>query len=218
MEQERHHHLVLENSYVRAYFVEIPAHESTLHHRHDFPYLSVGPGGPDAAAGLTSGSAADRGAGGAHVGYTAAGFSHAVSNSGDQPLRNVAIELLLPQGAVRNRCEAVVPVRQPQYCSNHTPPGWPVIYPLFETDEVLVESWDFDPDITTPPWPERSDLLLAGLVGVSVAAESGIDSGNVLRGGLLWIPAGSKPVFNTGPDSGGHFIAITFKDSKPRGL
>ncbi len=45
MEQEHHHHLEFENSYVRVFFVEIPAHESTLFHRHDFPYLSVPPTG-----------------------------------------------------------------------------------------------------------------------------------------------------------------------------
>src|SRR5690242_15324413 len=49
MEQEHHHHLEFENSYVRVFFVEIPAHESTLFHRHDFPYLSVPPTGADAA-------------------------------------------------------------------------------------------------------------------------------------------------------------------------
>src|SRR5689334_22682232 len=45
MEQEHHHHLEFENSYVRVFFVEIPSHESTLFHRHDFPYLSVPPTG-----------------------------------------------------------------------------------------------------------------------------------------------------------------------------
>src|ERR1700746_2111982 len=49
MEQEHHHHLEFENSYVRVFFVEIPAHESTLFHRHDFPYISVPPTSADAA-------------------------------------------------------------------------------------------------------------------------------------------------------------------------
>src|SRR5258708_39528294 len=36
---EQHHHLVLENSYVRVYTVIVPARESTLLHRHDEDYF-----------------------------------------------------------------------------------------------------------------------------------------------------------------------------------
>ena len=68
--------------------------------------------------------------------------------------------------------------------------------------------------ITTPPWDDRADILLASLSGVSVTASGGIDSANALKGGLLWIPAGSKPIFKTAPAGDGHFIAITFR-SRP---
>ena len=103
MEQEHHHHLEFENSYVRVFFVEIPAHESTLFHRHDFPYISVPPTGADAAMPLPPG-AAGQAPGLPMVGYSPGNFSHTVSNSRDFPLRNVAIEFLKPQGTVRNGC------------------------------------------------------------------------------------------------------------------
>ena len=108
MEQEHHHHLEFENSYVRVFFVEIPAHKSTLFHRHDFPYLSVSPTGADAAMPPPPGRAGQR-TGLPMVGYSPGNFSHAVSNSRDFALRNVAIELLRPQQNVRNRCEQVAP-------------------------------------------------------------------------------------------------------------
>lgn len=216
IKEEYHHHLVFENSYVRIYFVEIPAHESTLLHRHDFPYISIPPGGADAVE-PPSGAAQQPAMRGPRVGYMAGGFSHAVNNPSDRPLRNVAIELLRPQGTVRNRCAEAVRGQPHEDCVMPPPSsaGATSHYPVFESDEILVEYWDLAPNVTTPPWDDRLDLLVAGLTGVSITADSGIDSANAVEGGLLWIPASSKPVFKTTPERGGHFIVITFKDSKP---
>ena len=214
MEQEHHHHLEFENSYVRVFFVEIPAHESTLFHRHDFPYLSVPPTGADAAMPPPPGPLG-QGAGLSMIGYSPGNFSHTVSNSRDFALRNVAIELLRPQGNVRNRCAQALRDRPKENC-NVPKPGAAVSAihaPLFETDELLVEAWHIANNVTTPPWDNRTDILLASLSGVSVTASGGVDSVNALKGGLLWLPAGSRPVFKTALASDGRFIAITFKDS-----
>jgi hypothetical protein len=214
MEQEHHHHLEFENSYVRVFFVEIPAHESTLFHRHDFPYLSVPPTGADAAM-LQPPGPPRQGTGLPMVGYSPGNFSHAVSNSRDFALRNVAIELLRSQGTVRNRCAQAVRDQPKENCNIPEPTaGVPTTHaPLFETDELLVEAWHIASNETTPPWDDRADILLASLSGVSVTASGRISSASALKGGLLWLPAGSKPVFRTAPETDGHFIAITFKDS-----
>ena len=214
MEQEHHHHLEFENSYVRVFFVEIPAHGSTLFHRHDFPYLSVPPTGADAAMPPTPGPSGQE-TGLPMIGYSPGNFSHAVSNSRDFVLRNVAIELLHAQGATHNRCEQVVRDQPKEGCdileANTAIPATRT--PLFETDEILVEAWHIIGRVSTPPWDNPTDVLLASLSGVSVTAPGGIDSANALKGGLIWVPAGSRPVFKTDPAGDGHFIAITFKDS-----
>lgn len=214
MELEHHHHLEFENSYVRVFFVEIPAHDSTLFHRHDFPYISVPPTGAGASMPPPPG-AAGQATGLSMIGYSPGNFSHTVSNSRDFPLRNVAVELLRPQGAVRNRCEQVVRDKPKENCDIPEPSaGTPATHaPLFETDELLVEAWHIAGNVTVPPWDDRADVLLASLSGVSVTGSGGFTSVNALKGGLLWLPAGSKPVFQTAPASDGHFIAITFKDS-----
>ena len=217
MEQEHHHHLEFENSYVRIFFVEIPAHESTLFHRHDFPYLSVSPTGTGAAM-PSPPDTAGQGTGRPMVGYSPGNFSHAVSNSRDVPLRNVAIELLKPQRTVRNGCVLADHDQPRQDCYVREPRA--DIHArrarLFETGEILVDAWQISPNITMPPWDDRTDILLASLSGVSVTAAGGIDSSNVLKGGLLWIPAGSKPVFKTAPASEGRFISITFDSGSHR--
>src|SRR5216684_5224699 len=45
--QEPHHHLVLENDYVRVFRVSVPAHDATLLHQHDVPYVYVSLGPAD---------------------------------------------------------------------------------------------------------------------------------------------------------------------------
>lgn len=213
MEQEHHHHLEFENSYVRVFFVEIPAHESTLFHRHDFPYLSVPPTGADATMPPPPGPTGQE-TGLPMIGYSPGNFSHAVSNSRDFALRNVAIELLRPQGTIRNGCVWADHDQPRQDCYMGEPRAdiRAMRARMFETDEISVGAWRISPNITMPAWDDRADMLLASLSGVSVTASGGISSTNALKGGLLWLPAGSKPVFKTG-ESEGHFIAITFKDS-----
>jgi hypothetical protein len=44
---EPHHHLVLENSYVRVFHVSVPPHDATLLHQHDVPYIYVSLGPAD---------------------------------------------------------------------------------------------------------------------------------------------------------------------------
>lgn len=215
MREEGHHHLVFENSYVHVFFVEIPAHETTLLHYHDLPYISVPPAGDDAPPSAGSGPASAENF--ARIAYAAGKFSHAVTNSGDFVLRNVAVELVRPQGAIRNRCAAVLRDHPREICDvpdlTSTNPSRHL--PLFESYEIFVESWEVAPGATTLPLDDRMDMLVAGLTDVKISGNSGIDSVNASRGGELWIPAGSKPVFRTAPDRGGHFIAISFKDSVP---
>src|SRR5438128_8042062 len=39
--QEEHHHLVLENDYVRVFHVEVAPHSETKYHQHDMDYVFV---------------------------------------------------------------------------------------------------------------------------------------------------------------------------------
>ncbi len=206
MREEGHHHLIFQNSYVNVFFVEIPPHESTLRHHHDLPYVSIQPGGSDAPPATT---------GTPRVGYAAGNLTHAVTNSRNVTLRNIAVELVRPQGAVRDRCAAILNDQTPQVCEDDSlnSPYPTRRTPLLESDEILVESWELAPGTSTPPLNDRLDMLIGGLTGVHATGNSGLDSSNALRGGILWVPAGSNPVFKTAPDLGGHFIAIIFKDS-----
>jgi hypothetical protein len=208
LREEGHHHLIFHNSYVNVFFVEIPPHETTLPHHHDLPYVSIQPGGADASPATPNSP---------RIGYATGNFSHAVTNSGDVTLRNIAVELLRPQGIVRDRCAAIIAGQTPQVCEGESLgpmdlrkrmlPGKRT--PLLETEEILVESIEISARSGFAFGYEPHDVLVAGLTGVHV---TGLDS-DVLRGGVLWVPGNSGTVFKADPDRGGHLIAITFKDS-----
>jgi hypothetical protein len=210
MEQEHHHQLVFENSYVKAFYVEIPAHDSTLYHRHDLPYVSLPP-----PAGTSGGPLAP----GPRVSYMTGGFSHAVSNSSDVALRNVAIELVRPQGVARNRCAEAVRGQQLDNCDKPKSPDPSLLshYSLFETDEIVVEYFTLPPNSTFTSSP-HSVMLVGGLSSVTTTAPAGAQGNGAFfepRSGLVWLPEGSSTVFRAAPDHVGHFIAIEFKDTKP---
>ena len=96
--QEQHHHLIIENTYARVYEVEVPPHESTLLHQHDFDYLYVVLG----AADITN-AVAGKPVVNTHLDDTAVNFAkgpltHVAGNTGDKPFRNITISLLKKQG------------------------------------------------------------------------------------------------------------------------
>lgn len=212
MEQEHHHHVVFENAYVKVVYVEIPPHESTLYHRHDLPYLSFPPPSlADLTPPSTNGHSLPAGP---HVSYAVGGFSHTVTNTSDITLRNIAIELLRPQGTVRNRCAEVLRGQPLNDCDKPAASSttFPVHYTLFETDGIAVEDWEIAPGSTISPADARVSTLVGAMNGISDVTGGG-DSRMVPQAGLLWLLADSKATLKAGPDATGHFVMIRFKDS-----
>jgi hypothetical protein len=106
--EEPHHHLTLQNSYVRVYRVAIISPDATPMHRHDNPYIymSIGDadftnaveGKPDAEVKMENGQ----------LGYSKGGFSHVIRTANDKPFYNITIELLHPQNNLRSDCAKVL--------------------------------------------------------------------------------------------------------------
>jgi quercetin dioxygenase-like cupin family protein len=95
---EPSHHLVISNHYVRVFEVEVPPHAETLYHQHDYDYLYVAIGDAD----VTSTRLNEKPVGiklkDGEVELSRAPFAHKAVNNGDQPFRNVTIELLQGTG------------------------------------------------------------------------------------------------------------------------
>src|SRR5712692_8158877 len=134
---EPHHHLKIENEYVRVYYVEVPPHEATqLHqHDHDYIYTSLGPADvvnavrdkPEVHLVLKDGE----------THFTRGGFAHVARNLSDAPFRNVTIELLHPQGSVHNRCAPIVSNESFAICEPSTATDYAITQ--FETAEITLD-------------------------------------------------------------------------------
>ncbi|MGZ4833284.1 MAG: hypothetical protein ACXVZQ_10175 [Terriglobales bacterium] len=92
--QEPHHHLLLENEYTRVYDVSLPAHQSTLLHRHDNDYLAVIIQ-PAEVQNEVVGRPVNTGhAGKGEVRFALAPLTHRLIDTGDTLFRNITIEVL----------------------------------------------------------------------------------------------------------------------------
>jgi hypothetical protein len=222
---EPQHHLIFQNDYARAYYVEIPAHQATLLHQHDHPYMAValGPadiinavqGKPEVHLTLTDGQ----------VLYSKGGFAHIARADTGLPFRNITVEFLHPQGEAHNRCTRVIPDMPASDCPSYDPgqlkgpPPLASIKPLFETDEVRVLSgilagngeWSDDK-------PGRPARLLLVLDQSSLSVEiPGEPAKTMKTGEVLWLPAGATlKVRNLESLTTSAFALIAFRDSIPK--
>jgi hypothetical protein len=224
--KEPHHHLVLENSYVRVFRVSIPANDATLLHQHDVPYIYValGPadvinavaGKPEARIVMTDGQ----------VGYSRGGFAHIARTDAGSPFNNVTIELLHPQGEPRNLCEKIIsgPLND---CLNSDANKLPSDSPLtalvratamkrlFETNEIQLESFS----IALRENCSESGSQPARLLIVEDNSELQVDlpgeaSKSLHSGEVLWLEAGKKWTITTaGEKKLTRFLLLQFKDS-----
>ena len=90
---EPHHHLVIDNEWVRAYSVEIGVGDSTLCHLHALPYLMYVAGEAQILNCPRSGDAKEDHFSPDFCNLSAAGLEHIVENLGNSPFRNLIFEL-----------------------------------------------------------------------------------------------------------------------------
>src|SRR5271166_1556087 len=107
MTEEPHHRLIFENSYVRVFRFSLPGHEATLLHPHDLPYVSVTLGAVDAINAVAGKPESHVVLTDGQVGYSHGGFAHIVRTDPGSPYNNLTIELLHPQGELRNLCQKI---------------------------------------------------------------------------------------------------------------
>ena len=225
LSQEPHHHLVLENDYVRVFRVSVPAHAATLLHQHDVPYLyiSLGPadvvnavqGRPEARIVMADGQ----------LGYSPGHFAHIARTDAGNTFDNVTIELLHPQGQLRNLCDKVIdgPVLT---CTGEVK-GPPADSPLrllaklgvgprrsFETDEIAVASYSLSL-VGNYSEDSKSPRLLVAEDGpqlhVDIAGES---AKHLSNGETAWLEAGKEwKIILPGQNKPTRFLMIQFKDA-----
>ena len=210
--KEPHHHLVLENDYVRVFRVSVPAHAATLLHQHDVPYLyiSLGPadvvnavqGKPEARIVMADGQ----------LGYSPGHFAHVARTDAGSTFDNITIELLRPQGEPKNLCDMVVP-GGPGPCFHEKRLNSYTNAPSFETDEIKVYSLEMQPKADFQDIPE-TDILLVALDQAELTIQiPGKPEAKLSGGNTVWLSRRTVQTIRNASDHPSRFLSIKFKDS-----
>jgi quercetin dioxygenase-like cupin family protein len=209
---EPHHHLKIENEYIRAYYVEVPPHEDTLLHQHDHDYLFVTLGETEVMNAVLGKPEVKLALKDGEVRFTRGGFAHVARNLGDKPFRNVTIELLHAQGEAHNDCGFVVPSEGAAICDPPFASDWADTQ--FQTSEARLDLvWLFE-DGKHAESPSKLAFLVVGLGGPQVKINEKGKSPKTLREGEVeWFDRGSVVQFSHEGTELAKFLKLTFKDS-----
>ncbi|MGB2898202.1 MAG: hypothetical protein WBB89_02980 [Candidatus Acidiferrum sp.] len=222
--KEPHHHLVLENEYVRVFRVSVPAHGATLLHQHDVPYLYVALGLADVINAVQGKPEVHLVMADGQLGYSPGHFAHIARTDSGLVFNNVTIELLRPQGEPKNLCDKVVD--GPALTCTGEVKGLPADSPLrvlpklgigprrsFETDEIVVASYSLSL-VGTYNEDSKSPRLFVAEDGPQLHVEIAGESARSLSNGeTVWLDAGKEwKIILPRQDKPTRFLMIRFKD------
>jgi hypothetical protein len=217
--KEPHHHLILENDYVRVFRVTIPAHNSTLLHQHDVPYIYVALGPADVINAIQGKPEAHLVMADGQVGYSRGGFAHIARTDSGMVFNNVTIELLKSQGEPQNLCSQIVPGGITRFCqrvSADRGKGYS-IEPQFETEGIKLDFVRLDPKAKKVGLLPQTNSLLIILNASKVGVEEEGGPVKVLAGGeVTWIAAGSHETVSNHSMKACSYLQLNFKESGPR--
>ena len=222
---EPHHHLKIENEYVRAYYVEVPPHQDTQLHQHDHDYIYVSLGPADVVNAALNKPEVHLVLKDGETHFTRGGFAHVARNLADTPFRNITVELLKPQADPRNRCEKVIdgPLND---CESSGPSTVPAdsplrtlvraiaIRPFFQTDEVLVTSFSISLKQNYAEADPQYPQLLVVEDGSELRVEFAGGTSNALKGReVLWLEPGKKwTILTPGGQKPARFLLMEFRE------
>ncbi|HEY6947080.1 MAG TPA: hypothetical protein VI431_18215 [Candidatus Acidoferrum sp.] len=217
MPGEPHHHLKIENEYVRVYYVEVPPHEATQLHQHDHDYIYVSLGPSDVVNAILNKPEIHLQLKDGETHFTRGGFAHVAQNLADTPFRNITVELLKPQGDAHNLCSQFILSDSLGKCDQPKPNYFSVKHE-FETSECLVELVQLSPrmDLTLHAKELRFHSLLIplGYSQIRVAAK-GKPGKQVTGGEVTWIDTTNAQFINERSTVAG-FLLVSFKDTESR--
>jgi hypothetical protein len=187
--EEPHHHQIIDNLRVRAFEVEVPAHEATLLHRHNEDYVYVVLGEADITNAVVGKPETK-----AHLADTAVSFvegpiSHVATDVGDTPFRNVTIELKRKQGDVK----IYYPSANAALADTSKPGNPDGSKNILETDEMRVSVIKVVAgQIWTPVKSNHPRLFVRIDEMKNLAGQKEPKAPSFPEGMLVWVPGGRK--------------------------
>jgi hypothetical protein len=215
---EPHYRLIFENSYVRVFRMSLAAHDATLLHKHDQPYVYVplGPadfvdavaGKPDAHVIMTSGQ----------VVYSTGGFSHSIRTDAGSAIDSITVELLKPQSEPQNTCAEIVPGPPIYHCPT-TPAdkkNSSSNLPLFKTDETDVSLQWYGQNTVQTGITYRLGTLVVILSGSGLqTVVKGKPQEPLPVGSVLWLLAEAPATITNPSGEPWSYLSLSFEGTEP---
>ncbi len=209
---EPHHHLKIENEYVRAYYVEVAPHDETQLHQHDHDYIYVSLGPADVVNGVLNKPEVHLVLKDGETHFTRGGFAHVARNLADTPFRNVTIELLKPQGNAHNLCAQVILGDPLGRCDNPAPDN-PSVGPQLDTAECRVEVVQLSPRKDLTLHANKLTFLVVALGDSRIRVNvKGKPLKMIGQGEMAWIDAAEDAQFAMADSKTATLLQVMFKD------
>ena len=214
---EPHHHLKLENDFVRVFYVEVAPQQSTLLHQHDNPYVYVVLGSSRFTNKVLGKQPVDVTLKDGQFRYLIGDFAHVESNPMEAPFRNLTIEFLKPQGEARNLCELVVehkPLNCPPGGAVHAtkpPAGQMTSVPEFETEDVKASLVRLGDGAKATFAADAPDTLVVALENSALKVSLQGKPATLRPGNVSWIAHGSEATITNAGQSIARYLAFEIK-------
>jgi hypothetical protein len=215
---EPHYRLIFENSYVRVFRMSLVAHDATLLHKHERPYVYV-PLGPadfiDAVAGKADAHVImTRG----QVAYSPGGFSHSTLTGVGSGLDSITIELLKPQSDPQNTCAEIVPGPPIYDCPTTAADkkNGSSNLPLFKTGETDVSLQWYGQNTSQAGITYRLGTLIVILSGSGLqTVEKGKPQEPLSVGSVLWLLAEAPTTITNPSGEPWSYLSLSFEGTEP---
>ena len=139
------HHLVISNTFIRAFDVIVAPRATTLVHRHNYDYVFVTLGDSDITNSRVGAQPAKLQLKDGEVRYTPGGFAHSATNNLDRPFHNTTIELLT-KATNESSCTASCAVEVA--CKSADKSLCPQVQRLLSADQWTVTTLTLPPSAT----------------------------------------------------------------------
>jgi len=210
MEQEKHHHLVLENPYVKVYEVEIGPRDATLMHQHlhDYVYIALGDcdlttavaGKPETILTLPHTT----------VNFTRGMFSHIVANNAVKRCRKITIELEHAQGEITTLFASI---NQALAAGGSDGAG---MVGVLESEEMRLAATGIAPGESWSPVRDERDRLVVMIDKIHNPSGPKEHNSSFPAGMVAWVPAGKNWSLANSSTQVMKLVVLEFNDSAPR--
>lgn len=210
MTAEPHHHLVLQNPYVRVFKVEIQPGQTSLSHRHGHDYVYVMQGASQISNEVQGKPPVQRKLQDCEANALDGGYSHVVQVLGSTPFRNVTVELLQDEKARKSPLPKWDEERGLQVLDHGT------VDIMFVKDGVRVSEVELQAGGAVPKSSTAGPLLVIAITRTELRTSDAAKPVILQTGDTQWIPGGSAHLLaNAGPNPA-KFITLEFQESRSR--